>query len=57
MAASKHRPVLIVIAEPNGSSKTSVTSKILHHGELAKRYVDELPDWASTIFPKRKATN
>lgn len=31
MAASEHRPVLIVIAEPNGSGKTSVTSKILHH--------------------------
>ena len=31
MATSKHRPVLIVIAGPNGSGKTSVTSKILHH--------------------------
>ncbi len=31
MAASKHKPVLIVIARPNGSGKTSVTSKILHH--------------------------
>ncbi len=31
MAASKHRHVLIVIAGPNGSGKTSVTSKILHH--------------------------
>lgn len=28
---SSHRPVLIVIAGPNGSGKTSVTSKILHH--------------------------
>lgn len=26
-----HNPVLIVIAGPNGSGKTSVTSKILHH--------------------------
>lgn len=34
MAASKHRPVLIVIAGPNGSGKTSVTSKILHHDWL-----------------------
>lgn len=31
MTTSKHRPVLIVIAGPNGSGKTSVTSKILHH--------------------------
>lgn len=31
MAVSDHRPVLIVIAGPNGSGKTSVTSKILHH--------------------------
>lgn len=31
MAANNHRPVLIVIAGPNGSGKTSVTSKILHH--------------------------
>lgn len=31
MAASEHHPVLIVIAGPNGSGKTSVTSKILHH--------------------------
>lgn len=31
MKASKRCPVLIVIAGPNGSGKTSVTSKILHH--------------------------
>lgn len=31
MATSNHRPVLIVIAGPNGSCKTSVTSTILHH--------------------------
>ena len=31
MAVAKHRPVLIVIAGPNGSGKTTITSKILRH--------------------------
>lgn len=29
MVADKHKPVLIVIAGPNGSGKTTITSKIL----------------------------
>lgn len=31
MSASEHRPVLIVIAGPNGSGKTSITTRILSH--------------------------
>lgn len=31
MVATIHKPVLIVIAGPNGSGKTTITSKILHH--------------------------
>ena len=31
MNTTTHRPLLIVIAGPNGSGKTSVTSKLLKH--------------------------
>lgn len=31
MVAKEHKPVLIVIAGPNGSGKTTITSKILRH--------------------------
>ena len=31
MVANKHKPVLIVIAGPNGYGKTTITSKILKH--------------------------
>lgn len=31
MIMREHKPVLIVIAGPNGSGKTTITSKILHH--------------------------
>ena len=36
MNALVHKPVLIVISGPNGSGKTSVTSKILHHEWIEK---------------------
>ena len=31
MSYTDHRPVLIIIAGPNGSGKTTITSKILRH--------------------------
>ncbi len=31
MSENNHRPVLIIIAGPNGSGKTTITSQILHH--------------------------
>lgn len=31
MATTEHKPELIIIAGPNGSGKTSITQKFLHH--------------------------
>ena len=31
MAEKNHKPIFIVIAGPNGSRKTTITSKVLHH--------------------------
>ena len=39
MGNTEHRPILIVIAGPNGSGKTSVTKRFLHH------------EWAEAILP------
>lgn len=55
MTESTHRPVLIVIAGPNGSGKTTITSQILHHEWMENAvYVnpdiiaqEEFGDWNS----------
>ena len=55
MVTNIHKPVLIVIAGPNGSGKTTITTKILHHqwmedavyinpDQIAK---DKFGDWNS----------
>ena len=31
MASIEHKPELIIISGPNGSGKTSITQKFLHH--------------------------
>ena len=56
MSTAKHRPVLIVIAGPNGSGKTTITSKILKHEWLEDAvYInpdqvaqDRFGDWNSS---------
>ena len=55
MSVNQHRPVLIVIAGPNGSGKTTITSKILKHEWLeGALYInpdqvaqDKFGDWNS----------
>lgn len=55
MVAESHKPVLIVIAGPNGSGKTTITSKILRHEWLEDAvYInpdqvaqDKFGDWNS----------
>lgn len=46
MTATPHRPVLIIIAGPNGSGKTTVTSKILKHEWLE----DSVPQWVQMLI-------
>ncbi|MBP3535504.1 MAG: zeta toxin family protein [Muribaculaceae bacterium] len=48
MASSEHKPELIIIAGPNGSGKTSITRKFLHH---------EWADGTTYINPDQVAKN
>lgn len=53
---NNHRPILILIAGPNGSGKTTITSQILHHSWLENcKYINPdniaqevFGDWNST---------
>lgn len=56
MAVERHKPVLIVIAGPNGSGKTTVTQQILRHQWMEDaEYInpdqvaqDKFGDWNSS---------
>ena len=58
-----HRPVLIIIAGPNGSGKTTITSRILHHEWLENSvYInpdqvaqDRFGDWNSAEAVRQAA--
>lgn len=60
MEQNNHKPVLIVIAGPNGSGKTTITSRVLQHewledsiyinpDNIAKQYTTDIPEWAKGI--------
>ncbi len=45
-----HQPILIVIAGPNGSGKTTITSKVLHHEWLEDAVYINPDNVAQEIF-------
>ena len=49
MIKSSHNPEMIIIAGSNGSGKTSVTQKFLHH-EWAEGTLYTIPEWAKIIL-------
>ena len=50
MANNKHKPVLIIIAGPNGSGKTTITSRILQHEWLEDSLYINPDNVAQNIF-------
>ena len=53
MDSGNKKPVLIVIAGPNGSGKVLRFSD----GKIAKRYTEELPEWAKQIIQEQTKDN
>ena len=49
MDSAEYKPELIIIAGPNGSGKTSVTKRFLHH-EWAEGTLYTIPEWAKIIL-------
>ncbi len=58
MNNSEHRPILIVIAGPNGSGNSvdNAEARLLFRlsgGKLIKLYTDEIPEWAQIMLPNQ----